>query len=446
MSKERPQPHSQDAERSVLGSILVNNEAYYEAAAALTDADFYSGAHQILFRTIANLIEAGKVADFVTVQAALVQGNLIEKIGGFVYIAELTDGVPALSAIQHHIDIIRQKALLRRIYKAAEQTAVAVRAESDPADTILDEAQQRLFVLAENRINSDFVSAVDLELEIHRTYERLYCDRSSVTGIPTGFRDFDNYTSGLQPSELIIIAARPSMGKTALCLNIARNVALEQDKAVAIFSLEMSQSQLMQRLICSDSRVDGQGVRSGWIDNKSFRKMIASLNRLKRARLYIDESAALTVAAMRAKCRRLKAEKGLDLVIVDYLQLMSARAENRTQEVSMISRGLKALAKDLAVPVVALSQLSRQTEQRGGEKRPQLSDLRESGSIEQDADVVGFIYREEVYKPAEDNAGTAELIIAKQRNGPIGTARLAFLKGITRFESLAPIRQQQENV
>jgi replicative DNA helicase len=313
--------------------------------------------------------------------------------------------------------------------------------QAEPAEQILDRAEQALFSLSEKRVKTGFVSVRDLELPATRLLEKLYNEREMITGVASGFRDLDRMTSGLQPSDLVIIAARPSMGKTALCLNIAQQVALHNQLPVGMFSLEMSKEQLLMRMLCAESRVDAHRVRTGYIGKDDFRKLIDALGRTTQAPIFIDDSSTLTVMEMRAKCRRLKAEHGLSLIIVDYLQLMSGygRSENRNQEISGISRGLKALAKELSVPVIALSQLSRAPEQRQGDHKPQLSDLRESGSIEQDADLVMFIYREEVYKPSEENAGLAELIIAKQRNGPTGIVKLAFLREYTRFETLLDI-------
>jgi len=313
--------------------------------------------------------------------------------------------------------------------------------QAEPAEEILDRAEQALFSLSEKRVKSGFVSLRELELPATQLLEKLYNEREMITGVASGFRDLDRMTSGLQPSDLVIIAARPSMGKTAFCLNIAQHVALQKNLPVGMFSLEMSKEQLLMRMLCAEARVDAHKVRTGYLAKEDFRKLIDALGRTTQAPMFIDDSSSLTVMEMRAKCRRLKAEHGLSLIIVDYLQLMSGygRTENRNQEISGISRGLKGLAKELNVPVIALSQLSRAPEQRQGDHKPQLSDLRESGSIEQDADLVMFIYREEVYKPSEENAGLAELIIAKQRNGPIGIVKLAFLREFTRFETLLEI-------
>ena len=436
---ERQLPHNVDAEKSVLGAILVNNESYYTVVEHLKQDDFYLEAHRTIFRMMSEIINESKAVDLITLQDGLATESLLQSAGGIAYLASLMDGIPHLVNIDHYIHIIREKSLFRQMIHSTNRIMAECFDQSEPAEAILDRAEQALFELSEKRIQDGLVSVKDLESEAHRMLEKLYTERQMVTGVATGFTDFDRMTSGLQPSDLIILAARPSMGKTALCLNIAQHVALRKGAPVGIFSLEMAKAQLLMRVLCAESMVDAHRVRTGYLSKDDFGKLIDTLGQIASAPIYIDDSSSLTVMQMRAKARRLKAEHGLGLVIVDYLQLMSGfgRFENRTQEISGISRGLKALAKELQVPVVALSQLSRAPEQRAGaDHRPQLSDLRESGSIEQDADVVAFIFREEVYKPNEENAGLAELIIAKQRNGPTGTVKLAFQKQYTRFQTL----------
>jgi replicative DNA helicase len=437
-SLERTLPHNVDAEKSVLGSILVNNEHYYRVIESLRPEDFYLDAHRVIFRQMIELMEQSKVIDLITIQDELVRASQLESAGGISYLAGLLDGIPHLVNIEHYIQIIRERSTLRQLINSANKIMAECFDQADPADEILDRAEQALFSLSEKRIRTGFVSVKEMELPATKLLEKLYTEREMITGVPTGFRDLDRMTSGLQPSDLVILAARPSMGKTAFVLNIAQHVALHKNAPVGMFSLEMSKEQLLMRMLCAESRVDAHKVRTGYLSKEDFRKLIDTLGVTTQAPLYIDDSSTLTVMEMRAKCRRLKAEHGLSLIIVDYLQLMSGygRVENRTQEISGISRGLKALAKELNVPVIALSQLSRAPEQRQGDHKPQLSDLRESGSIEQDADLVAFIYREEVYKPSEENAGLAELVIAKQRNGPIGVVKLAFLREYTRFENL----------
>jgi len=435
---ERALPHNIDAEKSLLGAVLVNNEHYYRVIELLRAEDFYLDAHRCILRHMTTLAERSRAIDLVTLQEELMRGAQLETAGGIGYLASLLEGIPHLINIEHYIEIIREKSLLRQMVHATNKIMAECFDQAVPAEEILDRAEKSLFDLSEKRIKVGFISIRELEASATRMLEKLYNEREMITGVATGFVDLDRMTSGLQRSDLVILAARPSMGKTALVLNIAQHVALRNGGKVGMFSLEMSKEQLLLRFLCSESMVDAHKVRTGYIGRDEFTKLIESLGTVTRAPIFIDDSSTLTVMEMRAKCRRLKAEHGLDLIIVDYLQLMSGygKVENRVQEISGISRGLKALAKELEVPVIALSQLSRAPEQRQGDHRPQLSDLRESGSIEQDADVVMFIFREEVYKPDDENAGKAELIIAKQRNGPTGIVKMAFLRQFTKFENL----------
>jgi replicative DNA helicase len=384
------------------------------------------------------LMENSRAIDLITLQDELLRSASLENAGGIGYLSSLLDGIPHLVNIEHYIDIVRDKSLLRQMINSASKMISECFDQAEPADAILDQAEQALFNLSEHRTKAGFVSVREMEEDAQRLLTKLYEDKEMITGVPTGFTDLDRMTSGFQPGDLVILAARPSMGKTALALNVAQHVAVKRSLPVGIFSLEMSKQQLLMRFLCAESLVDAHKVRTGYIGKDDFRQLIDALATVTSAPLYIDDSSSLTIMEMRAKARRLKAEHGLSLIIVDYLQLMSGygRVENRVQEISGISRGLKALAKELEVPVIALSQLSRAPEQRQGDHRPQLSDLRESGSIEQDADVVLFIYREEVYKRDEENEGKAELIISKQRNGPIGLVKVAFLKQYTKFENL----------
>jgi replicative DNA helicase len=434
---ERALPHNIDAERSLLGAVLVNNENFHRVIELLRPEDFYLDAHRIILRHMVALVERSRAIDLVTLQEELLRSSQLEGAGGIVYLASLLEGIPHLINSEHYIEIVREKSLLRQMVGATNRIMAECFDQATPAEEILDRAEKALFDLSEKRIKVGFVSVRELEASTTRLLENLYNEREMITGVASGFVDLDRMTSGLQRSDLIILAARPSMGKTALCLNIAQHVAKSGGK-VGIFSLEMSKEQLLMRFLCADAMVDAHKVRTGYIGRDEFMKLIESLGQVTRSPLFVDDSSTLTVMEMRAKCRRLKAEQGLDLVIVDYLQLMSGfgKFDNRVQEISGISRGLKALAKELELPVIALSQLSRAPEQRQGDHRPQLSDLRDSGSIEQDADVVMFIFREEVYKSDEDNMGKAELIIAKQRNGPTGVVRLAFLRQFTKFENL----------
>lgn len=435
---ERTLPQNIEAEKSVLGAILVNNENYYRVVENLRPEDFYLDAHRVIYRHMIELIEHSKAIDLITIQDELFRTSQLESAGGITYLAGLLDGIPHLVNIDHYIDIIRDRSLLRQMINSATKVVAECFDQAEAAEDILDRAEQAVFSLSEKRIKTGFLSVKEMELPATKMLEKLYTEREMITGIASGFVGLDRLTSGLQPSDLIILAARPSMGKTALSLNLAQHIAIHKNLPVGIFSLEMSKEQLLMRMLASEARVDAHKVRTGYLGKEDFRKLIDVLGITTAAPIFIDDSSTLTVMEMRAKCRRLKAEHGLSLIIVDYLQLMSGygRVENRTQEISGISRGLKALAKELAVPVLALSQLSRAPEQRQGDHKPQLSDLRESGSIEQDADVVMFIYREEVYKPSEENEGLAELIISKQRNGPTGLIKLAFLREFTRFETL----------
>jgi len=435
---ERSLPSSVDAERSLLGSILVNNENYYRVVEFLRPEDFYLDSHRVIFRNMTTLMENSRAIDLITLQDELLRAASLESTGGIGYLSGLLDGIPHLVNIDHYIEIVRDKALLRQMINTASKTIAECFDQAEPADAILDQAEQALFNLSEHRTKSGFVAVRDMHEEAQRLLTKLYEDKEMITGVPTGFTDLDRMTSGFQNGDLVILAARPSMGKTALALNVAEYVALKRSLPVGIFSLEMSKQQLLMRFLCAESLVDAHKVRTGYIGKDDFRQLIDALGSVTRAPLFIDDSSSLTIMEMRAKARRLKAEHGLSLLIVDYLQLMSGygRVENRVQEISGISRGLKALEKELEVPIIALSQLSRAPEQRQGDHRPQLSDLRESGSIEQDADVVLFIYREEVYKKDEETEGKADLIISKQRNGPIGTVKLAFLKQYTKFENL----------
>jgi replicative DNA helicase len=435
---ERSLPSSVDAERSLLGSILVNNENYYRVVEFLRPEDFYLDSHRVIFRNMTTLMENSRAIDLITLQDELLRAASLESTGGIGYLSGLLEGIPHLVNIDHYIEIVRDKALLRQMINTASKTIADCFDQAEQADAILDQAEQALFNLSEHRTKSGFVAVQDMHEDTQKLLTKLYEDKEMITGVPTGFTDLDRMTSGFQPGDLVILAARPSMGKTALALNVAEHVALKRSLPVGIFSLEMSKQQLLMRFLCAESLVDAHKVRTGYIGKDDFRQLIDALGSVTRAPLFIDDSSSLTIMEMRAKSRRLKAEHGLSLLIVDYLQLMSGygRVENRVQEISGISRGLKALAKELEVPVIALSQLSRAPEQRQGDHRPQLSDLRESGSIEQDADVVLFIYREEVYRKDEETEGKADLIISKQRNGPIGTVKLAFLKQYTKFENL----------
>jgi replicative DNA helicase len=434
-------PANVEAERSILGAILLDNLAYNQAAEHLKPEDFSLDSHRRLYTRMVDLAESSRPIDMITLVEELDRRKELEAIGDVGYISGLVDGVPDRPSIEHYIKIVRDKAMLRGLIHAANSAIARAAEQSDPAEEILNDAEAAIFQLSEKRIGRGFMGVQEIVKESFGSVDALLQRGQRITGLATHYADLDEMTSGFQRSDLIIIAARPSMGKTAFALNIAENAAIEDKKTVGVFSLEMSREALLLRLLCSKAKVDSHKMRTGslWRDDET--KVVHAMEQLAHAPIFIDDTPGISLSEMRAKARRLQQSSGeLDLIIVDYLQLMSGgsrRYENRTQEVSAISRGLKGLAKELKVPVVALSQLSRAPESRGGDHRPQLADLRESGSIEQDADVVAFIFREEVYKPDDPELeGRAELIIAKQRNGPTGRVNLAFLKNSTRFESM----------
>ena len=433
----RPLPHNLEAEKCVLGAILLNNDAFNLATELIDSRDFFRDAHRRLFDKMVRLSERGDVIDLVTLREELGRSGDLEEVGGPAYIAALVDGVPRSTNIGHYARIVKEKSTLRDlIYSANKILATAYEAEQD-TDLLLDQAERAIFDIAEDRIRAGFVPLSDLVQGSFETIEKLQEHKGLVTGVATGFSDLDLLTSGLQPSDLIIVAGRPAMGKTSFVLNVATHVGTKTDKTIGIFSLEMSKEQLFLRMLTAQAEIDGQRFRGGFLNEKDYSRLSETLGTLAEARIFIDDSASLGVLEMRAKARRLMAEHGLDLLIVDYIQLMQGRGrfENRTQELSTVSRALKGLAKELGVPLVALSQLSRAPEARSGH-RPQLADLRESGALEQDADVVLFIFREDLYDPKPENENLAEIIVGKQRNGPTGLVRLAFRKQITRFENL----------
>lgn len=429
-------PSNVEAERSILGAILLDNAVCNQAIELLRRDDLFLDSHRRIFDKMIALTERLMPIDLITLSDELRRAGEFEQIGGATYIASLIDGVPRTDTIEPYAKLVKQKSMLRRLISASQQIVSLAFEEEDDADVIIDKAERMIFEIAEDRVRQGFQYIGDVAHRRLEQIEQMAGRPEMITGVPTGFTDFDRMTSGLQRQELIVIAARPSMGKTALALNMAQYAA-KNANVVGIFSLEMSAEQLVSRLLCSEARVDAHRLRTGYLNREEWARLADALRRLCETKVFIDDSAAVSVMEMRAKCRRLKAEHGLDMLIVDYLQLMAGRGriESRQQEVSQISRDLKGLAKELDIPVVALSQLSRAPEQRS-EHKPQLSDLRESGAIEQDSDVVCFIYREELYNPTDENQGTAELIIGKQRNGPTGMVQLAFLKEFTRFENM----------
>ncbi len=435
---DRTLPHNLDAERSVLGAILLRNDAINAAVEVLQPDDFYREAHQLLLEHMIQLSERGAAIDLITLSEALDRADALEKVGGPAYITRLVDGVPRTTNVEYYAQIVKEKSTLRRLITEAGRIAAEAYDADRDASEILDEAERGIFSIADARIGTGFTPLSALVDSALDTVEKLQQFKSLVTGVPTGFYDLDHKTSGMQPSDLVIIAARPSMGKTSFVINMAQSAALEHGKVVGVFSLEMSKEQLFMRMLTSEARVDSQRLRQGMLLERDLPAIAQAAEKLSMAKIFIDDTASIGVLEMRAKARRLKAEHGLDMLVIDYVQLMQGRGrfENRQQELTSISRSLKALAKELHVPVLILSQLSRAPDARA-DHRPQLSDLRESGALEQDADVVMFIYREDRYKGPEDqDTGEAEIIIAKQRNGPVGTVKLAFISDYTRFENL----------
>lgn len=439
---ERTLPHNLEAERSVLGAIIIHNDAFNVAAELIDSKDFFRDAHRRVFDTMVGLNERGQAIDLVTLKDELVRSGHLEAVGGAAYVAALADGVPRSTNVEYYARIVKERATLRNLIGSANKiVGMAYRAEQD-ADTLLDQAEQEIFAIAEDRIHTGFVPLKDLVEDSFTTIEKLQEQKGLVTGVPSGFSDIDKLTSGFQPADLVLVAGRPSMGKTSFVLNIAQYVGLKTDRSVGFFSLEMSKEQLFIRMLTAEAEIDAQRFRTGYLSEQDYGKISTVLGRLSEAKVFIDDSFGMGVLEMRAKARRLKAEHGLDLLVVDYLQLMQGRGrfENRNQEMAAISRSLKALAKELDVPVLALSQLSRAPESRS-DRRPQLSDLRESGALEQDADLVMFIFREEHYDPTPENENLAELIIGKQRNGPTGSVKLAFIKQYTQFKNLSPVQE-----
>ena len=443
-SLERGLPAAIEAERSILGAILLDN-LIFDQAAQLKPDDFSLDGHRRIFSRMRDLQDTGRPVDMITLAEELDRRKEVEAVGGIAYLSSLIDGVPERPSVEHYVRIVRNKALLRGLINIAQLAIAEAIDHSDEAEEVINRAEQGIFQLSEDRLGQGFSDIPSIVRGSFGSLDELYSRGQEITGLATHYTQLDKMTMGFQPSDLVIIAARPSMGKTSLAMNIAENVAIEDGKVVGVFSLEMSKEALLMRMLASYSKVDSVKLRSGFITKEDRAKLTHAMEGLMQAKLFIDDTPGISVTEMRSKARRLRQQEGrLDLIIVDYLQLMSAvpiggkRFENRTQEVSAISRGLKAVAKELKVPVMALSQLSRAPESRGGDHRPQLSDLRESGSIEQDADVVAFIFREEVYKKDDpDLEGVAEIILAKQRNGPIGMIKLAFLHSSTRFENLA---------
>ncbi len=430
-------PHSAEAEQSVIGSMLMDKDAIITASEMLTDEDFYNHQYAVLFDAMISLFNEGKPVDLITLQNKLKENDIPQEAIGLEFIRDIIAAVPTSANVKYYASIVAEKATLRRLIKVTESITNECYLDKEKVETILEQTEKKVFDIIQNKGSGELVSIKDIVIKSLESIESAAKSKGSVTGIPTGFYDLDYKTAGLQPSDLILVAARPSMGKTAFVLNIAEYVAVKSGVTTAIFSLEMSKDQLVKRIISMNSKVDSQAIRSGELKDEDWVKLVESARLIGNSGLIIDDTPGISISELRSKCRKFKLENNLGLVIIDYLQLMSGskKSESRQQEISDISRGLKALAREINAPVIALSQLSRAVEQRP-DKRPMLSDLRESGAIEQDADVVMFIYRDDYYNRDSEEAGVSEIIIGKQRNGPTGTVKLAWLSQFTKFANL----------
>lgn len=435
---DRVPPHNQEAEQSVLGAVFLEPQSLISVAEIVNPEDFYRIAHQKIFQTMINLSDRGKAIDVVTVTEELSAKKELEDVGGLSYLTEIANAVPTAANVGHYAHIVEEKALLRRLIRVATSIVEDGFTREDEVETLLAEAEKKMMEVSSRKNAGDFIHIKDVLVKTYDNIELLHTRKGDVTGVPTGFRDLDKITAGFQRNDLIIVAARPSVGKTAFALNVAQNVATKTDENVAIFSLEMGAEQLVMRMLCAEGNIDAQVLRTGALQNEDWRKLTMAMGSLSNAGIFIDDTPGIRVNDIRAKCRRLKQEYGLGMIMIDYLQLIAGTGkagENRQQEVSDISRSLKGLARELEVPVIALSQLSRGVEQRQ-DKRPMMSDLRESGSIEQDADIVSFLYREDYYDKETEDQNMIEIIIAKQRNGPTGTVKLAFVKEYNKFVTI----------
>lgn len=435
---DRVPPQNIDAEQSVLGAMLLERDAIFRVMEFLKSEDFYRESHRLIYQVILELAEAGSPVDLITVTDLLRDKGELEKIGGVTYVATLANLVPTAANAEYYAKIVEEKALTRALISVTTRISSRGYEGSDSAEELLDEAEKSILDLGQRRSSSTFVPVKDILVNTFEDIEHVYKNRGKITGVPSGFIELDRMTNGFQKGDLIILAARPSMGKTAMAILMGQHCAIKHQVPVGIFSLEMSKEQLVQRMLCSEAMVDAHKVRTGNLADEDWGKLSEAASFLSKAPIYLDDTGAATVREMKSKVRRLKAEKGLGLIIIDYIQLMSGgkKIENRQQEIAEISRKLKGLAKELGVPVLALSQLSRAVESRT-DKHPMMSDLRESGSIEQDADIVMFIYRDEYYNQESEKKGIAEVIIAKQRNGPVGTIELGFFREYTKFVNLA---------
>lgn len=446
--QDRVPPQNIEAEQSVLGAMLIEKEAIPKVMEILRDTDFYREAHRVIFNAMLELYNKNEAVDMITVTEILKRDNKLEDVGGIAYVTSLANAVPTAANVTYHASIIEEKSILRQLVSVSTQIASMGYEANDDVKNIIDSAESKILEISNRKKTADFTPINEIVLDSFKSIEALMGNKNGLTGLPTGFEDLDNLTSGLHGSDFIILAARPSMGKTAFALNVVQNVAIRAAKkvggapeTVAFFSLEMSKEQLVQRMLCAEANIDSQRLRIGELRDEDWAMLINTADTLSSANIYIDDTAGITAMDMRSRARRLKAEHGLDLIVVDYLQLMQGSGKknnsgDRQQEVSEISRSLKALARELDVPVIALSQLSRSVEARQV-KRPMLSDLRESGSLEQDADIVAFLYREDYYNPETENKNITELIIAKHRNGPVDTVNLFFHKQYTKFVGLS---------
>jgi len=438
LSLAKMPPQNLEAEMAVLGSMLIEETAISYAMEILDGFSFYNDSHRRIFESMVKLYSENKAVDIVTLIEELKKTGDLDKVGGPAYITNLTTVVPTAANVTHYAAIVKEKSILRNLISAATNIISESYESHGEVAKILDKAERIIFDISSKKVESSFVPLKEIIKDSIETIDQLYQKKAHVTGIPTGFSDFDSITAGLHPSDLIVFAGRPSMGKSALVSSIAEHVGVAEKIPLVIFSLEMSKEQFVQRMLCSHARVNAHNVRTGFLSQTDWPKLTNAAGKLSDAPIYIDDTAGLSVLELRAKARRLKSQRNIQLIIVDYLQLMQGMpgSENRQQEISEISRSLKALARELSVPVIAVSQLSRAVESRQ-DRRPQLSDLRESGAIEQDADLVGLLLREEYYNPTEENRGIAEVIIAKQRNGPVGSIKLVFIKDYVKFDNLA---------
>lgn len=435
---DRIPPQNLEAEQAVLGAILIEHEALIQASGRLRSEDFYSPAHKLIFSAMLELNEAAQPIDLVTLTEILRSKEQLDEAGSVSYLLRLGEAVPTAANVDYYAQIVEEKALLRRLIRTATEIVSNGYQAGEDISVLLNEAEQKILEVANRRTVSGFVAIKDVLMSVFERVEHLHMNRKEITGIPSGFIDLDAMTSGFQRNDLIIVAARPSVGKTAFALNIAQNVGVQTGETVAIFSLEMNAAQLVQRMLCAESNIEADKLRTGSLEGEDWEKLTMAISSLSDASVYIDDSHGITVADIRAKCRRLKKERGLGLIVIDYLQLIQGSGrggENRQQEVSEISRTLKQIARELDVPVIALSQLSRGVEQRQ-DKRPMMSDLRESGSIEQDADIVAFLYRDDYYDKESEQKNIIEIIIAKQRNGPVGVVKLLFMRHFNKFFNL----------